>query len=171
MGDLDQLTARLRSLPDRDLVAMLGPERDQYESEALALAEVEAESRRLVASAVREPAEVPTRRPERSEVTARVRRALLGRPPSAQYPALSYVAMALRLLAILFAALALAAGLTPLVIDGVEGWLVSLMGAFQASFAALLLFGGSELIGLGLDIEANTRGLRSETPPPRSPED
>lgn len=150
---------------------MLEQERGQYTPEALRIAQEEAEARggldRLKRAAAPTPSEGQRR--ERIEGGKRLAEGLLakliGRAPSERYPSLSYVAIVLRLVSFVVAAVAVGAfaiGLFELVAgDGGIGWLAAFFGSVQAAVIFALLYGGSELIHVVLDIEQNTRAGRS----------
>ena len=176
--DLSKLMQRIQALPDRELISLLEQDRDQYAPEAISIAEEEAEARggllhlkQKAALAVPEK-QRQKRLKEGKHLIEDLLSKLIGRVPSEQYPALSYVSIALRLISFILAALAVTSSvvsLYQLVAVSEGGWLVTLAGSLQAGIAFLLFYGGSELINVVLDIEKNTRegrSLQQERPKP-----
>ena len=168
--DLSQLMQRMEALPDRALVRLLEQERDQYTPAAIGIAEEEAEARGGLQQLKHQLAlAAPERRHRRRGEQAKQHvedafSKLIGRAPSERYPALSYVAVALRLISFVLAVIAASTsgvGLYQLVAGSAEGWLATLAGSLRAGIAFLLFYGASEVINVVLDIEKNTREGRS----------
>ena len=174
--DLSTLFQRIRALPDRELVSLLGQEADQYTPEALSVAEVEAETRGGLLhlkqeTALARPEQEPPKRLEQAKhLLEDLFSKLIGKPPSEQYPGLSYVSIALRLISFILAALAVTSSVVSLyhLLAGNPAWWFVMLGGFlQPAIAFLLFYGGSELINVVLDIEKNTReGRHAQHPKP-----
>ncbi len=174
--DLSTLFQRIRALPDRELVSLLGQEADQYTPEAISVAEVEAETRGGLLhlkqeTALARPEQEPPKRLEQGKhLLEDLFSKLIGKPPSEQYPGLSYIAIALRLISFILAALAVTSSVVSFyyLLAGIaEWWWVMLVGLLQPAIAFLLFYGGSELINVVLDIEKNTReGRHAQHPKP-----
>lgn len=166
--DLHALLHRIQALPDDALVRLLTRERDQYTPAALRIAEAEARGG-LDALQLHAPPTPPA--PARSATFTRNADRLLdrviGRAPRDEQPALSYVALALRLASFVIAAVALGSlglGVWTLLTSGAFPGIASLLGAFAYGVGFLILFGLSELIHLVLDLQAEVRALRPASP-------
>ncbi len=170
--DLSTLFQRIRALPDRELISLLEQESDQYTPEAISVAEVVAETRGGLLhlkqeAALARPEQQPQQRLEQGKHLDLFSK-LIGRPPSEQYPGLSYISIALRLISFILAALAVTSSVVSfynLLAGNAEWWWVMLGGFLQPAIAFLLFYGGSELINVVLDIEKNTREGRNAHPP------
>ncbi len=177
--DLSPLFQRIRALPDRELVSLLEQEADQYTPEAISVAEVEAETRggllhlKQETALARPEQQRPKRLEQGKHLLEDLFSKLIGKPPSEQYPGLSYISIALRLISFILAALAVTSSVVSLyyLLAGIaEWWWVTLGGFLQPAIAFLLFYGGSELINVVLDIEKNTReGRNAQQENPKSP--
>ena len=202
MDDLDRLRDRLRRLPDDRLARMIGPERRLYSSEALVVAEVEAESRDLVPAPDGDP-DRPARRafgPVDGEIedafdagwdrlVERVRGGLprrrgegdgpAARPPvprpaqePERYPLLRAVGVTCRVASVVLGVLAVGAaglGVAGLVTGAPGALFVAVQSALVLSLSAVVLLGGAEAVGLGIDVEGHLRAIRRSLPPPADP--
>lgn len=172
-NDLNTLFDRIRALPDRELVALLEEEADQYTREAISIAEIEAEARGgiLYLKQEQEQALVHLKQPPEKDkhLFKKLLSKLIGRGPSEKYPGLGYLSTAMRLISFLLLLLAFISSVGGFYnfLFGEAEWWWSPVGWLQPIVGFILFYGGSELINVVLDIEKNTR--QSGTPQKEDP--
>lgn len=161
--DLSPLFERIHALPDDKLISLLEQETDLYTQEAISVAEVEAETRGGLLHLKQEQALARSEQEQGSQevkhLLERVLSILKGRSVSEQYPGLSYVSIAMRLLAFIFLILTLVSSVGALynLLAGNPQWWWGPVGGIQPALRFLLFYGGSELINVVLDIEKSMR--------------